>query len=219
MTLEVVDNAFNGKKADILLEVLRTKSMVGFTFRNYAQPLDYNDNEYDNFSGNVKGFKDLPFPTSFQWEDTVIWPFFIHIISSKKSRFSSGYWADLLLWRLSPELMFIFLLLFDNFNCYLYLNGSRQRRRTHSQVFHQSSSWTWHLAPPRVIIPLTSTFFGRSRNHGYHGIHHHSGAGTGGISLGMNHYIDTLAANPIPANLNNGCYSFSGNVMSCLTNL
>lgn len=49
MNLDVVDNAFNGEKAGILLEVLRTKSMVGFTLINHAEPLDYNDNEFNNF--------------------------------------------------------------------------------------------------------------------------------------------------------------------------
>lgn len=36
VTVEVVDNAFNGDKANMLLEALRGKDMVGFTLINHA---------------------------------------------------------------------------------------------------------------------------------------------------------------------------------------
>jgi hypothetical protein len=72
LTLEVVDNAFNAEKANILFEAISRSRLIGFTFRNKALGCNYNQSEFDDFSNNMAPLKSLTNVTSdCIWDDVI----------------------------------------------------------------------------------------------------------------------------------------------------
>ena len=72
ITFEVIDNAFNTEKANVLHMALQGKNLTSFTFVNTAMPINYQNDEFDNFQLNVAPMKDLPFTTNFLWDDVLV---------------------------------------------------------------------------------------------------------------------------------------------------
>ena len=72
MTIEVVDNAFNAERVEILHQCLVNRPLAEFTFINSATPLDYSEDEYDSFEANAFPLKELPFTTRLIWDDTMM---------------------------------------------------------------------------------------------------------------------------------------------------
>lgn len=69
----VKDNNFDRNKAQILYQIISSQPrLLGFTFINYAQGIDYKSNEYANFEDNMKPFKKLPLITDLRWFREVV---------------------------------------------------------------------------------------------------------------------------------------------------
>jgi hypothetical protein len=60
LTLTVVDNGFDARKAQILYEVVAQGNLKGLTFINRAQAFDFRNDEYSDFNQNVQPLKQLP---------------------------------------------------------------------------------------------------------------------------------------------------------------
>ena len=59
LTLTVSDSKFNQKKIDTLYNVISQSKLKGFTFINVAGMFDCEDDEYSDFEGRMKKFKQM----------------------------------------------------------------------------------------------------------------------------------------------------------------
>ena len=72
LTLEVVDNTFDGEKAEILYDGLKKSNLEEFVLINTARCFDYKRDEMHRFKVNASAIKELPFDTLVLWEYFIV---------------------------------------------------------------------------------------------------------------------------------------------------